>query len=210
MIKSKRLKDAATAGLLALFIFAAIVSAQSPANNELLKMIPAKSLFCVRVNNFDYTLNQIDQFLAGVSPMPMGISMMARMHLANLLGSPQLNGLNTNGSFALFGEAMSGQTTQTNAVPNIFVGILAPISDYKQFEGNPNCGQADEKGISKITINGAPALLFAKAGNYVLVSWANEYDNLAAMVKDLVADGVYCRNPVSRLEVILTNCKGTL
>jgi hypothetical protein len=188
MLKSRCLKDAATAGLLVLFIFAVIVSAQSPANNELLKMIPAKSLFCVRVNNFDYTLNQIDQFLAGVSPMPMGVSMMVRMHLANLLGSPQLNGLNTNGSFALFGEAMPGQTTQTNTIPNIFVGILAPISDYKQFiEGNPNCGQADEKGISKITINGAPALLFAKAGNYVLVSWANEYDNLAAMVKEISA-----------------------
>jgi hypothetical protein len=188
MFKSRGLRNAAVGGVLVLFIFAATLSAQSPASNELLKMIPAKSLFCVRVNNFDYTLNQIDQFLAGVSPMPMGVSMMVRMHLANMLGSPQLNGLNTNGSFALFGVTVPSQTAETNAVPNIFVGILAPISDYKQFtEGNPNCGQADDKGISKITINGAPVLLFAKAGNYVLVSWANEYDNLAAMVKDISA-----------------------
>jgi uncharacterized membrane protein YhaH (DUF805 family) len=74
MLKSRRLRDARTAGLLLLFIFAVTLYAQSPASNELLKMIPAKSLFCVRVNNFDYTLNQIDQFLAGVSPMPMGVS----------------------------------------------------------------------------------------------------------------------------------------
>jgi hypothetical protein len=188
MFKSRGLRNAVIGGLLVLFVFAGALFAQSPANNELLKMIPAKSLFCVRVNNFDYTLNQIDQFLAGVSPMPMGVSMMVRMHLANMLGSPQLNGLNTNGSFALFGVTMPGQTAEPNAVPNIFVGILAPISDYKQFiEGNPNCSQADDKGISKITINGAPVLLFAKAGNYVLVSWANEYDNLAAMVKEISA-----------------------
>jgi hypothetical protein len=188
MFKSRSLRNAIIGGLLVLFVFAGALFAQSPANNELLKMIPAKSLFCVRVNNFDYTLNQIDQFLAGVSPMPMGVSMMVRMHLANMLGSPQLNGLNTNGSFALFGVTMPGQTAEPNAVPNIFVGILAPISDYKQFiEGNPNCSQADDKGISKITINGAPVLLFAKAGNYVLVSWANEYDNLAAMVKEISA-----------------------
>jgi hypothetical protein len=184
MLKSRRLRNVAPMGLLVLFIFTTALCAQSPANNELLKMIPAKSLFCVRVNNFDYTLNQIDQFLAGVSPMPMGVSMLVRMHLANLLGSPQLNGLNTNGSFALFGVTVPGQTAQTDAVPDIFVGILAPISDYKQFiEGNPNCGQADDKGISKITINGAPALLFAKAGNYVLVSWQNDYDKLVTMAK---------------------------
>jgi hypothetical protein len=184
MLKSRRLRDVATTGLLVLFIFAATLRGQSPANNELLKMIPAKSLFCVRVNNFDYTLNQIDQFLAGVSPMPMGVSMLVRMQLANLLGSPQLNGLNTNGSFAAFGVTMPAETMQTNTAPNNFVGILAPVTDYKQFiEGNPNCAQADEKGISKITINGAPVLLSAKAGNYALMSWANDYDKLVTMAK---------------------------
>lgn len=184
MLKSRRFRNAAAMGLLVLFVLAALLCAQETANMELLEMIPAKSLFCVRVNNFDYTLNQIDQFLAGVSPMPMGVSMLVRMHLANLLGSPQLNGLNTNGSFAVFGVATPGQTAQANAVPNIFVGVLAPVTDYKQFiEGNPNCSPADEKGISKITVNGAPVLLFAKAGNYVLVSWPNEHDKLFTVAK---------------------------
>ena len=190
MLKSRRLRDVITAGLLVLFIFAATLCAQSPANNELLKMIPAKCLFCVRVNNFDYTLNQIDQFLAGASPMPMGISMLVRMQLANLLGSPQLTGLNTNGSFAVFGVTMPGETTQTDAIPDIFVGVLAPVTDYKQFiEGNPNCIQADDKGISKITMNGAPVMLAAKAGNYALMSWANDYDKLATMAKAISAAG---------------------
>jgi hypothetical protein len=188
MLKSRRLRDVATAGLLVLFIFAAALSAQSPANNELLKMIPAKTLFCIRINNFDYTLNQIDQFLAGASPMPMGISMLVRMQLANLLGSPQLTGLNTNGSFAVFGVTMPGETTQTDATPDIFVGVLAPVTDYKQFiEGNTNCVQADDKGISKITINGAPVMLTAKAGNYAIMSWANNYDKLVTMAKAISA-----------------------
>lgn len=188
MLKSRRLRDVATAGLLVLFIFAAALSAQSPANNELLKMIPAKTLFCVRINNFDYTLNQIDQFLAGASPMPLGVSMLVRMQLANLLGSPQLTGLNTNGSFAVFGVTMPGETTQADAIPDIFVGVLAPVTDYKQFiEGNTNCTQADEKGISKITLNGAPVMLTAKAGNYAIMSWANDYDKLVTMAKAISA-----------------------
>lgn len=190
MLKSKRLRDVAATGLLVLFIFAAALSAQSPADSELLKMIPAKTLFCVRVNSFDYTLNQIDQFLAGASPMPMGVSMLVRMQLANLLGSPQLTGLNTNGSFAVFGVTMPGETTQTDAIPDIFVGILAPVTDYKQFiEGNTNCTEGDEKGISKITMNGAPVMLAAKAGNYSLMSWANDYDKLVTMTKAISATG---------------------
>ncbi len=151
-------------------------------------MIPANSLFCVRINNFDYTLNQIDQFLAGVSPMPMGVSMLVRMQLANLLGSPQLNGLNTNGSFAVFGAAMPGETTQANATPNIFIGVLAPVTNYIQLiDGNPNCAEPDEKGISKITMNGSPVMLSAKAGNFALMSWANDYDKLVTMTKTISA-----------------------
>jgi len=190
MLKSKRPRDIATAGLLVLFIFAGALSAQSPANNELFKMVPAKSLFCVRVNNFDYTLNQMDQFLAGASPMPMGVSMLVRMQLANFLGSPQLTGLNTNGNFAVFGATMPGETTQTDAIPPIFVGIMAPVTDYKQFiDGNTNCSQADDKGISKITMNGATVMLSVKAGNYALMSWANDYDKLVTMAKAISATG---------------------
>lgn len=186
MLKSRLSRNVAVIGLLLTFIFTATICAQGSANNELLNTVPAKSLFCVKVNNLDFTLNQIDQFLTGVSPMPMGVSMLIRMQLANLLGSPQLTGLNTNGSFALFGVIMSGETAQTNAVPNIFVGVLAPVTDYKQFiDGNANCSVADEKGISKITVNGTAIAMSAKAGNYALISWANDYDKLVAMVKSI-------------------------
>jgi len=188
MLKSKFSGNVVIIGLSVLFIIAGTLFAQGPVDNELLKMIPEKSLFCVRVNNFDYTLNQMDQFLAGVSPMPMGISMLVRMQLANLLGSPQLTGLNTNGSFAVFGVTMPGETAQADEIPNVFVGILVPVTDYKQFiEGNTNCSEGDEKGISKITMNGAPIALSVKSGNYALLSWATNYDKLVTMAKSISA-----------------------
>ncbi|MHC4240510.1 MAG: hypothetical protein ACYSUC_12310, partial [Planctomycetota bacterium] len=63
--------------------------ATQPPGDQLLQMIPAESMFCVRVNNFDFTLSQIDQFLAGVSPMPMAVSILVRTQLAGMLGSPE-------------------------------------------------------------------------------------------------------------------------
>ena len=183
MLKSRRLRDIAAVGLLILVIFAAALHAQSPANNELLKMIPAKSLFCVRINNFDYTLNQIDQFLAGASPMPLGVSMLVRMQLANLLGSPQLTGLNTNGSFAVFGVTMPGETTQTNTIPNMFIGVLAPVTDYKQFiDGNPNLSPPDANGVSKNTSSEFGGMLIKQVGNYALIG-PSESGTFAATAK---------------------------
>ncbi len=111
MFNSRCLRNAASIGLLVLLVLATGLQAQSsakPADDQLLKMIPAESLFCIRVNHFEYTLSQIDQFVAGVSPMPMGLSILARMQLAKVLGSPELNGVNMNGSFVIFGAIPPG------------------------------------------------------------------------------------------------------
>jgi len=186
MFNSKCLRNTAAVGLLVLFVLATGLQAQSSAGDQLLKMIPAESLFCIRVNHFEYTLSQIDQFLAGVSPM--GISMLARMQFAKVLGSPELSGVNMNGSFAVFGAIPPGEPTQTNPISKVFIGGLVPITDYKQFiSGNPNCSQPDEKGVSKITSNGTPIMLVTQAGNYALISWANDYAKLVLMAKVISA-----------------------
>jgi len=188
MFNSKCLRNAAAVGLLVLLVLATGLQAQSSAGDQLLKMIPAESLFCIRVNNFEYTLSQIDQFLAGVSPMPMGLAILARMQLANVLGSPELNGVNMNGSLVIFGAIPPGEPTQTNPVSNVFIGALVPVTDYRQLiSGNPNCSQPDEKGVSKITSNGTPIMLLTQAGNYALISWANDYDKLLVMAKAISA-----------------------
>lgn len=188
MFNSKCLRNTAAVGLLVLFVLATGLQAQSSAGDQLLKMIPAESLFCIRVNHLEYTLSQMDQFLAGVSPMPMGISMLVRMQLAKVLGSPQINGVNMNGSFAVFGTIPPGEPTQTNPISKVFIGGLVPVTDYRQFiSGNPNCNQPDERGVSKITSNGTPILLVTQAGNYALMSWANDYDKLVVMAKKISA-----------------------
>ena len=187
MFKSRGLRDAVVMGWLVLLVLATGLWAQGPAtaaSDPLLKMVPAESLFCVRLNHLNYTLSQTDQFLAGVSPVPMGLSMLVRIQLAQVLGSPELNGLDMDGSFAVFGAILPGGPTQTNPIRDMFVGVLAPVTDYGQFiEGNPHCSQPDANGVSKITSIEMPSMLVTRAGSCALVSWANDAGKLVAMAK---------------------------
>jgi len=182
MFNSKRLRNATAAGLLVLFVLATGLQAQSSAGDQLLKMIPAESLFCIRVNHFEYTLGQIDQFLAGVSPMPMGISILARMQLGKVLGSPQLNGVNMNGSFAVFGVTSAGKPPGPKP-SDMFIGALVPTTDYKQFiDGNPNLSPADANGVSKNTSSEFGGMLIKQVGNYALIG-PSESGTFAATAK---------------------------
>ena len=181
MTKSKCSKITIAAALLVLFI-ATTLQAQTttkPAADELLRIVPAESLFCVRVNNFDYTLSQIDQFIAGVSPIPMGTSMLVRMQLAQLFGSPQLQGINMGGTFAIFGALGSAESIQGQQ----WLSILVPVTDYKQFvSGNPNVGPPDEKGVSEISGVGG---LVIQVGNFALFKPPGSDDKLVKLAKSI-------------------------
>jgi len=158
----------------------------APTADKLLKTIPAESLFAIRVNNFEYTLGQLDQFLAGASPVPMGISMLARTQLAGVLGSPQLNSINMGGSFAMFGLAPNSTSNEPAALPNIVIAALIPVTDYQQFiADNPNVSTPDGNGISKIVAQGMPPMLAAPAGNFALVTSEGNYSNLLATTKSI-------------------------
>jgi len=182
MARSKCLKVTIAAAMLISFTVAD-VPAQSPAKpagDELLRMVPAESLFCVRINNFDYTFSQIDQFLAGVSPVPVATSMMVRMQLARLFGSPQLTGINMGGSFAIFAAITPGEPMQEDVL-----SILLPVTDYKQFvSGNANVGQPDADGVSKITGEGGVVM---QVGNFALLKppLPQSYDKLLALKKSI-------------------------
>ncbi len=185
MFNSKRLRNAVVAGLLVLFVLATGLQAESsanPAGDQLLKMIPAESLFCIRVNHFEYTLSQIDQFLAGVSPMPMGLSILARTQLAKVLGSPELNGVNMNGSLAVFGVTSAGKPPGPKP-SDMFIGALVPTTDYKQFiDGNPNLSPPDANGVSKNTSSEFGGMLIKQVGNYALIG-PSESGTFAATAK---------------------------
>jgi len=172
-----------------------VAAANAPteqAPDELLQLVPAESMFCVRVNNFDYVFGMIDQYLAGISPMPAGATMFARMQLVGALGDPALNGVNTAGSFAIFG--LSSAESEANPMGSLFIAALVPVTDYEKFvSDNPNCEQPDANGISIIktggTLNPDKKMLAAKLGGYALISSANNYNKLLSIAKS-VSQGV--------------------
>jgi len=158
---------------------------------QLFKMVPAESLFCVRVNNLDYTTGMIDRLLADIMPVPLGMSVLVRAQLAGLLGNPEPAGLDTTGSFAVFGIAEATEQGGKNTKPDVSVGALVPISDYSQFiSGNPNCSQPDANGVIKITGQKMPVMPALKAGNsnYLLVGIRGNYDKLLSMARSFSAE----------------------
>lgn len=183
MFISRSLRSAIVVGSLICFNLAAIAaeSGQKPTSDKLLQMIPADSLFCIRVNNLDYTLRQIDQFLAGISPVPLVTSATVRMKLAQVLGSPDANGVNMNGSFALFGMLSQGES-----VGDDFLSMLVPVTDYKKFiSENPNVSPPDANGVSKI--NGEKKGLFIQAGGFALIKSSRSYNKIITEAKSLTA-----------------------
>ncbi|NIP51468.1 MAG: hypothetical protein GWN67_28185 [Phycisphaerae bacterium] len=184
MIKSKYLKNVVAIWLLVLLSFTALAEAEiSPksTNDELLQILPAESLFCVRVNNLDTAISSMDQFLSGILPQSSEVSMLVRMQFAKILGSAELNGVNMGGNFAIFGPILN---TDLSDPDNI--AILVPVTDYNQFvSGNPNVGQPDEKGISKIISDGVHPLLVTQVKGYALISPQGNDNELIVTAKSI-------------------------
>jgi hypothetical protein len=136
------------------------------AASDPMNMIPRDALFCVRVNSLDGALGQVDMFLAGL--MPMGVSMMAKAQLGQMVGSADLQGIDTTGTFALFGPLPGG-----DAANPMQIGLLVPISNYQTFvSGNANVSAPDASGISKIGQGDNSWLIATEVGGYALVSTA--------------------------------------
>jgi hypothetical protein len=170
MFNSRSLKN------VVLFALAGMVSIGGSAfaaesSDELLGLIPAESILAVRLNNFDSTVSQLDTYLAGVSPVPIGLSGLARMQFGKILGNPELKGVNTGGNFGAYAVAQPGQI-----VPAI--NVLVPVSDYAEFvSGSANVGEPDANGISKVTINSEALAVVKKAGNYAVFAKAGDSVN---------------------------------
>jgi hypothetical protein len=130
------------------------------ADNEILKIIPADSLFCIQINNLDFTLSQTDQYLSGILPPMMGTQMAVRMGLAKIFENPSLDGINTSGSFGVFADAGGGKSMEE------MVTIVIPVADYQKLVGSsPNLNPPDANGISTLKMGG----LVTQVGNYVFV-----------------------------------------
>ncbi len=149
--------------------------------DAVLKMVPAESLFCVRINNLDRTLGELDQYLMGVAPTPVGPT--AKAQLGGLLGNSSLTGVKMDGVFALFGSAPADAQGPEALMRGL--SILIPVSDYGQFTANsPHLSPPDSQGIS--SLEGTP-LYAAQVGGFVLMGPSADPGTFAALAKTLKA-----------------------
>ncbi len=178
MISSNRIKGGVFA-VLVIVLFAGMPAGADP--NEIAKIVPADSLLCIQINNLDTTLSQTDQYLGGILPPMMGTQMMLRMGLAQMLGNPSLDGVNTGGSLAVFISAANGETDK-----EMFT-IVIPVADYQKLvASSPNIDKADAYGISAIKGVGGFA---AQVGGFLFVKPPDSYKSLLAMKKSIAGPG---------------------
>jgi len=146
--------------------------------------IPAKSLFCVRINKFDGTLDAANEFLKDVAPESFDAKAALLSKLGDLLGDDRLRGVNKKGNIAIFGLNVEGESAGRGPMGNLFIGALLPVTKYENFiSRNPNCGEPDDEGISTITVNGEPKSLATNFRRSALLCPPNARENLIKVKK---------------------------
>mgnify|MGYP006287026587 CR=1 FL=1 len=161
---------------------------------SIVRLAPAESVFVLEVDSFEYTLSSVDQFLSGISPIPLGVQMLVRAKFAQVLGNPSLAGVNMNGTFGAFAmgppePVAPGEVRQVDPEQAGFMAILVPVTDYGQLiAGSPNCGEPDARGVSRLTVPDANMpMLVRQAGNYALVTQDLFYDKAVAIAEAVAA-----------------------
>jgi len=200
MANPSRIKTAALTLLVGL-LFAGTLQAQNakkkPARDPLLRMVPAESLFCVRVNNFKISLTLMESFLQGLAPAPL-----KPIKLAQFLDDEKWQSVQKDGDFALFGVLLPADPPGANPLANLFVGLLVPVPEYnKLIRGNPDISEADANGVSKVGGESGRGPLITKAGKYALLCWRNDYDKLVKVKSIVTAENPGLRAALDTQEI---------
>jgi len=198
MSDSKRIIRAIVAGVLVIGIVIAASCSKKPSTPP----ESVETLFAIHVDNFEFTLSQMDKYLAGVSPIPMGLQMIVRMQLAGILGSPELAGLNMGGKFMAIGVLLPDDSGQAEPLARMLIAGLLPVTDYDKLVGaNSKFSKPDANGISEFTVSlgmpgmptdpnaapSGPAMLITKLDDgYAVISSKGQYDKVVRY-KKLVA-----------------------
>ncbi len=124
------------------------------AGRDVLNLVPADALFCVRIRNMQAAMDQLDRYLAGVSETPVSVSAMVQGLLAVALGDAELKNVNLQGQMALFGVTAQADAGQA---PMPQMAMLLPVSDYDAFvAGHPAIGPPNSLGVSTIQVQDSP------------------------------------------------------
>ncbi|MHC4285891.1 MAG: hypothetical protein ACYSWZ_23400 [Planctomycetota bacterium] len=149
-----------------------------------LQMLPAETLFCVRINNLDSTTAAVNEYLKGVAPDSLDVKDEVLSKLAKRLGGKKPRGVNVKGTFVIFGVNLPSKESEVNPFANLFVGALVPINNYKTFiSKNPNVGEADDEGISKLTVDGKEEAIAIRKGRFAVMCPPRSRDKLIRFKK---------------------------
>ncbi|MFH1370933.1 MAG: hypothetical protein ABII09_06570 [Planctomycetota bacterium] len=154
-----------------LSLFAPISSQGAEKGDALLETIPADVAFCVRINNLNQTTGVLDQYLMGVAPVTT--TGLIKGQLGMMFGNFELKGFDTNGAFAIFATAESGEQA-----PNIY--FLLPVTDYDQIiDPNFRVSQPDANGISMVGTGPKGQFFLKQVRSFALMS--KDYGKLGEM-----------------------------
>ncbi|MGD0551877.1 MAG: hypothetical protein ABSB25_04415 [Sedimentisphaerales bacterium] len=150
--------------------------------DAVLGIVPANAIFCVRINNLNQATSNLDQFIMGVSPMPVSSAGLIKGQLGMMFGNPELQGFDVNGSFAAFATAESGDKE-----PDFY--ILLPVTDYAQLtDPNFHVSPSDTNGISAVGMGPSGQFFIKKVNSFALMS--HDYRKLGAMASSLSGEKV--------------------
>jgi len=158
--------------------------------DAVLSIIPADSIFCVRINNLNQATGNLDQYLMGVSPMPVSTGGLIKGQLGMMFGNFELKGFDVNGSFAAFATAESGDKE-----PDLY--ILLPVTDYAQLtDPNFHVSPSDANGISAVGMGATGQFFIKKVNSFALMS--KDYRKLSSMASTIA--GAKATNLASSLD----------
>jgi hypothetical protein len=187
MTNSRGFRNAVAAGMVVLLAAGSVWAGKpaKPRRDGLLRTVPAKSLFCVRINNLDGSLTAANEFLKGIAPEFFDVKAMALSHLGkDILGNEQLKGVNTKGNFAIFGMNLPGKSAGRGPMGNIFIGALIPVRNYDKFiSRSPNCSEPDDEGISTIVVEDETPALVTRLRRFALLCPPQDRDKLVRVKK---------------------------
>ncbi|MBN2511890.1 MAG: TlpA family protein disulfide reductase [Sedimentisphaerales bacterium] len=149
----------------------------APAKDPLLELLPSDCPICVRINGFQTALGQLDQYLAGSSPMPISLSILATGYVAGIFGDPMMTGLDMQGSIAM----VAMQTNPSNK--SLFLSFLVPTTTTVEFlKANKNLSSPDADGIYTLQVENSPVgnlILYPMADKkYLLITREENKDDL--------------------------------
>ena len=189
MCNSKCLKNAVLVATVVLLATGGAWAAEAKksrggAGAGVMSAIPAKSLFCVRINKFDATLDSVNAFLKDVAPVDAKAALMSK--LTGILGGDQLRGVNKRGTIAIFALMVPSESGAPGPMGGLFFGALLPTGKYENFVSrNSNVGEADEQGISTITVDGEAEGLVTNFRRFALLCPSNAREQLIKVKKML-------------------------